>query len=1597
MINNREVTEAILKNVKAGKIDSELAFHIIKNLTSADHLSNEKIRQNDIAVIGVACRFAGAENKRDYWRNIVNGRCSLGPISSVRKRDIDNYFENSGWGNNQQILPAGYLTEIDKFDAEFFNIPPREAASINPVQRIFFESSYETFEDAGYGGNLIYNSRTGVYVGIDNSVGLDYGGYFGEHDILTFIGSYSSMLANRISYHFNLTGPAMVIDTACSSGLVAFHQAAQGLINQECDMALAGGINLFFYRGESALSGVESKNHQIKVFDKNANGTIWGEGVGTLLLKPLTTAMADHDNIYGVIKGGAINSDGASNGMTAPNAEAQTALLVQAWNKAGIDPSTIDYIETHGTGTVLGDPIEIKGLRDAFYKYTKKRQFCAINSVKNNIGHTCGASGLASLIKVILALGHKQIPANINFDMPNPYINFLDSPVYVNDRLVYWEKSNHPRRAGVSAFGLSGTNCHVVIEEAPERSSHTDDNNRLYLLTISAQYQNGVYELSQRYLNWLDDQTDFNLTNLCITANTGRGHYSHRLMLIFSDVMDLRAKLQTVMKAELEETGTAHIYYGEHKRDDGAEDKLAFISNDINKKIEATNGDKVPQLRLLEEIARSYVSGAEISWAKLYQGQEYQKISLPVYPYQKKRCWTENIKQTSKHYTIKANRSDRPEDQNEFYNLIWVPKKLTEHKLPVVNDRILVLTVQSDECPKLIQMLRNQGKSVIEVSFGEHYQKISNDTYVIGNVEADYLSLMANFVNSNLTQIIHFQDTSDHELKTQQQCKESLQKGTISVFYLIRALLNNHITEQLDIVLIANNVYEVTKMEQQINPLSAAMFGLGRVVSQEHPNFSCRCIDIDGNTQINEIIRELSLEYEDYQVAYRNGQRFVQELQELDLNSVPTREIKIKRDGVYIITGGTGGIGLEMGKYLAGKEPVKLALLNRSLMPARKDWDLILSQKKDPELIKKIIAVQNMETNGTEVICYSVDVSEEAALKEVLHDLRQRYGSINGIIHSAGMRKHDFIKDKDELAVKAVLTAKMAGTWLLDKLTEQDQLDFFILFSSVASFLGGAGQGDYSAANAFLDAYALYRSRSGRDTLSINWPTWRETGMAANNKTNQDGIFKTLSTFKALEGVEQISQKKISSVVIGTFNKSFLAGVSDETLRKIKITNLGLDKYLKNNKTVSLRGGINSEYSYLEQLIADIWGGILGLDEIHIDTDFFELGGNSIRAIQMEVVMEQNGLIMSYDDLKNYSTIRRLAIFFNPSNHQATPIMIAGIKPFNGIFYKDCFYNSLFPVINYFSGDIGYFLANDMISYQYYKYIKDPIKFEIKYSPVQEETDIYRELDICCHDQKHVKDIITQLTLSISDGRPVIIWIDCFYLPIRSDVYHKEHLPHTLLVYGYHAQTKVFHIIEHRHKDNLSYEEKVVSYDDLLNCYYGYLKSFGKTRDNSTYYEYYADDSLNPSIMPEHQKTIERYVANMLGKQDILIEGIGQLELIINDLKLILSEESTLNNNLSQFVKKLNDVINAKQIEKYRLIRFFPESTLLLSLLEEVIASWNSVRSIVVKYMFSSLYRKTSIENSAKQLDKIPMLEYQFMTSLLDHLNKYQKEKNECT
>jgi acyl transferase domain-containing protein/acyl carrier protein len=489
---------------------------------------------DDIAIIGMAGRFPGANDLESFWRNVRDGVHSI-TFFADEAEQAGGVAGFAGAG--------GVLADADLFDASFFGFTRREAEVMDPQQRVFLECAWEALEGAGYDAER-YEGRVGVYAGAgaggywlnvyENRAALESVGLF-----RAVIGNEKDHLATQVSYKLNLKGPAITVQTTCSTSLVAVSMACQSLLNYQCDMAMAGGVSISAEQRSGYAyeeGGILSPDGYCRAFDARARGTVVGNGAGLVVLKRMEDALADGDCIHAVIKGAAVNNDGSLKaGYTAPSVEGQLNVIAEALALAKVEPETITYVEAHGTGTALGDPIEVEALTQAFRSRTSLKGFCAIGSVKTNIGHLNTAAGVAGLIKTVLALKHRTLPPSLHFEQPNPQIDFADSPFYVNAKLSEWKRGRTPLRAGVSSFGIGGTNAHVVLEEAPASSS-SRSRRPSYVLPLSAKTGAALEQATANLAQYLKRNPHVSLSDVGYTLQLGRRVFEHRRMLVCRDV-----------------------------------------------------------------------------------------------------------------------------------------------------------------------------------------------------------------------------------------------------------------------------------------------------------------------------------------------------------------------------------------------------------------------------------------------------------------------------------------------------------------------------------------------------------------------------------------------------------------------------------------------------------------------------------------------------------------------------------------------------------------------------------------------------------------------------------------------------------------------------------------------------------------------------------------------------------------------------------------------------------------------------------------------------------------------------------------------------
>ncbi|MBF0453051.1 MAG: SDR family NAD(P)-dependent oxidoreductase, partial [Candidatus Magnetomorum sp.] len=648
LINNEYFNKLYQKNKTKHLQKSDVPVHKFTDIQKAHHrfVKQKKImpqlspKNQDIAIIGMSGVMPGAKNLTEFWEYLSEGIDLISEVPNDRW-DFRTYADKK----NLHLRWGGFMPDIDKFDPEFFNLSPKEAELMDPQQRLFLQTVWHTIEDAGYKASDFSGSKTGVFVGVGTSDYSELLRMQGENNAWVSTGNAHSILANRVSYLLNLHGPSEPIDTACSSSLIAIHRAVESIQSDKCNLAIVGGVNAILtptLNISFSHAGMLSPDGRCKTFDQSANGYVRGEGVGAIILKPLHEAEKDHDHIYAIIKGSAENHGGNAQSITAPNPNAQKELLISAYEDAHIDSSTVTYIEAHGTGTSLGDSIEIEALKKAFSSMYEKhdkiipqKPVCGIGAVKTNIGHLETAAGIAGVLKILLSLKYKQIPPNINFNTINPYIQLENSPFYLITQKQEWKSLTDnsgnpiPRRAGISSFGFGGSNAHVVIEEYVNNNP-IHENNEEQIIVLSAKNKDRLDDYAKVLLEYCSqNQQKISIVNMAYTLQIGRETMEERVAIVVSNIDDLTCKLSSFTEKSKDQTG---IYTGNPKQN---KDKKSIL---IGGKAGQLFIHNIIETKDFDRIAQLWVLGIEIDWQLLYDTPPI-RIPLPTYPFEKKRCW----------------------------------------------------------------------------------------------------------------------------------------------------------------------------------------------------------------------------------------------------------------------------------------------------------------------------------------------------------------------------------------------------------------------------------------------------------------------------------------------------------------------------------------------------------------------------------------------------------------------------------------------------------------------------------------------------------------------------------------------------------------------------------------------------------------------------------------------------------------------------------------------------------------------------------------------------------------------------------------------
>ncbi|MGK3983832.1 beta-ketoacyl synthase N-terminal-like domain-containing protein [Sorangium sp. So ce136] len=1052
----------------------------------------QRAASRDVAIIGISGRYAQAMNVAEFWRNLKEGRNCIREIPADRW-DWRAYFdEEKGKPGAIYTRWGGFIEDIDKFDPLFFKLSPRDAEWMDPQERLFLEVAYEALEDAGYTPRSISPSRKiGVFAGVMNGnypTGPSY---------------YS--IANRVSYLFDFHGPSLSVDTACSASLTALHLAVESLNSGTCECALAGGVNLIVdpvhYLKLSAFRML-SPGDRCRSFGEHADGFVDGEGVGAVLLKPLHKALEDGDQIYGVIKGSMINAGGKTNGYSVPNPEAQRRVVRDALARAGVDARAVSYVEAHGTGTSLGDPIEVAGLTGAFREFTAATQFCAIGSVKSNIGHCESAAGISGLTKVLLQMKHGQLAPSLHAQSLNPNIDFTRTPFVVQQELAEWRRPvvevggalrEFPRIAGISSFGAGGANAHVIVQElvpdGVERERVVVDERNPALILLSAKNGERLRELAQRLAGAIRDGqvSDANLADAAYTLQVGREAMDTRLALVVSSVQQLEEKVHAFLQGKEDLEG---VFSGSVRRD--REDLVALAADeDMARTIEAWMA-KGKHAKLLD----LWVNGLDVDWSKMYVGARLRRMSLPTYPFARERYWTNGgiVKRAQEG-------SRRP----RFLEKQW-------ESAPIRSTRTL---------GGKVAILANEETAGLAGRLSE----VVADSQIF-RVEASGLDLSEQTLRDCCALV---------DLSASGADEAGLSTGWIP---FAQRLIERGPRERVTILCVTRGL-EAFRNEN-VNLAGAPCVGAYRTLQSEYGHVRSRHVDADPSLDELELARliagELQADSQESEVCYRDGSRFRSRLAEHAGAARAGDGGGLPEDHVLMITGGTRGLGLLCARHFAARHGVKrLVLTGRDALPPRETWDG--ASREETAAAAKIRAIRDLEAQGVQVEVLSVALADEQALRQAIAGIKQRMGPIGGVIHCAGMSDREnpaFIR-KPLDTIKQVAGPKVEGLNALYRCLEQEPLRFFVLFSSVSAAIPalGAGQIDYAMANAYMDYFAAAKAPRV-PMVSVQWPAWSETGMGKGGHSDayeQTGLL-TLTDAEGLSLLDEILSSRMGPVVL---------------------------------------------------------------------------------------------------------------------------------------------------------------------------------------------------------------------------------------------------------------------------------------------------------------------------------------------------------------------------------------------------------------------------------------------------------------------------------
>jgi acyl transferase domain-containing protein/enoyl-CoA hydratase/carnithine racemase/acyl carrier protein/NAD(P)-dependent dehydrogenase (short-subunit alcohol dehydrogenase family) len=1092
------------------------------------------LNQEPIAIIGMSGRFPQAQTVDQFWALLAEGKNAITEIPAGRW-DWRHYFTAPGDTNNKITTnKGGFIHGVDRFDPLFFEISPREAENMDPAERLLLMETYKAIEDARISPRAIRGERIGVFVGMEE----------GQYDLLTgrqgITTSGAAMISSRLSYFLDFKGPVIATNTACSSGLVALHQAVSGLRLGECKAAIVAGVSLLLSPDSYVVmseAGMLSEDGCCHSFSKNATGIGVGESVVVLMLKPLSAAMADGDPVYGVIKASGINFDGKTNGVTAPNGDRQAELIEKIYTDNRIDTGNLSYIVTHGTGTRLGDPVEINALVKAFKKLNASQQMqaeknghCALTSCKSNVGHTLAASGLVSVVNLLKAMQHRQIPASLNCEEENDYITWNNSPFYINKKTREWSRqSGKPFLGAVSAFGRSGTNAHVVIEEyaAPVENVQSlpvmpPDGKAIILLSARTkeQLRKRAHDLFQFISSGPRESLD--LYDLSYSLQVCREEFEVRLGFLVSSITQLVEKLRAYLDGveELEDA-----YQDKVKRN---QEDMSIINDDDDMK-EAI--DRWITRRKLSKLLELWVKGLNIDWKKFYHGNEPKRIALPPYPFAEDRYWI-NTTADSRHLVTGTALTRHLWDETS-YLAKWEEQAVLPESTDLTHKAVLV--VCSGAASRLEEEIlayyeRHSDSRVLLIRVAGETAQVSDKEWLCGVNDLEGFRNCLRDIDRIDTLYFLSMPEQQNDPVLLQELVNSHEGNEIQFLRLIKFLKQeNKIADSVETYILTLDTLSVN--EQTNHFTGAGITGLAYSLAQGNYQFQVRNLDLSSGDLTTAADRKKVLESIHREPAndrgevfkLQSGKRYRQTLYKLNWDA--TGVSAIRRNGVYLIAGGSGTVGKIITRNLIEKYEATVIWLGRSVAGSAKVQS----------------ALQLFEVFGEKLFYQQVDVTDLDAMQQAVATIKDRYSTIHGAIFSGMV--FDFENSLDqttETEFRAIFDLKARGSWVFYTALKEEPLDFMCYFSSgqAYSFSGASKLSAYASGITYADSFVhSIRKQSGFPVGNINWGFWRSTseaiaGSSEGVSTDNFDALQDAEGFKCFEQfVKELRQGRIHQVL----------------------------------------------------------------------------------------------------------------------------------------------------------------------------------------------------------------------------------------------------------------------------------------------------------------------------------------------------------------------------------------------------------------------------------------------------------------------------------